>query len=160
MVRNGSQPSSGQIGQMAPEFVLKDQNGAEFRLSTFIGKRILLSFLSLAWTAESAEQVKVLEANNEIFESLNTVAVAISVDSVPSKKAWAANLGIAKLRLLCDFWPHGLVADEYEVLRQMVGYSERANIIVDENGRIAFVRKYGASDAPDIMEIIKMLKPS
>jgi len=53
---------------------------------------------------------EVLENNKETFNSLNTIAVGVSVDTVPSKKAWADSLGIRKTRLLSDFWPHGKVA--------------------------------------------------
>jgi len=53
--------------------------------------------------------MKSLEDNMDIFVSLNTVAVGISLDSIPCKKEWAENLGISKTPLLCDFWPHGMV---------------------------------------------------
>ena len=157
MVNTVKEVAARQIGQKAPDFILKDQYGEDFKLSAFRGKRVLLSFLPLAWTPESAAQVKALDASVGRFDGLNTVVVGISVDSVPTKKAWTAYLGTTKLRLLADFWPHGLVSDEYEVLRQMVGYAERANIIVDENGIITFVRKYAPGEVPDIEEIVRAL---
>jgi len=97
-------------GEDAANFVLLDQNEEEFKLSNFKGKRVLLSFHPLAWTYVCAEQMKSLEKNKPSFDSLNTVAVGVSVDSVPSKKAWADSLGIKNTRLLADFWPHGKVA--------------------------------------------------
>ena len=45
-----------------------------------------------------------LEENKENFDVLNTIAVGISVDSVPSKAAWAKELGIENTRLLSDFY--------------------------------------------------------
>jgi peroxiredoxin len=39
-----------EIGSRAPDFSLKDQNGKAVRLSSFKGKRVLLSFRPLAWT--------------------------------------------------------------------------------------------------------------
>jgi len=39
-----------QIGNQAPDFKLKDQNGKNVRLSAIKGKRVLLSFRPLAWT--------------------------------------------------------------------------------------------------------------
>ncbi|MCR4393773.1 MAG: redoxin domain-containing protein, partial [Dehalococcoidales bacterium] len=38
-------------GAMAPDFKLKDQNGKTVKLSSFKGKKVLLSFRPLAWTA-------------------------------------------------------------------------------------------------------------
>lgn len=145
-------------GQTAPDFVLKDQGGKEFKLSSLRGKRVLLSFHPLAWTSVCAKQMQSLEANKDKFESLNTVPVGLSVDPVPTKKAWAENLGIKSVRLLSDFWPHGYVAKLYGIFREKEGFSERANIILDENGRIVFFKIYDLPQLPDIEEIIKVLR--
>lgn len=146
------------VGDAAPDFELKDQDGKDFKLSALKGKRILLSFHPLAWTDVCAKQMKSLEENYATFESLNTVPVGISIDSVPTKKAWADNLGIKKARLLSDFWPHGAVAKLYDLFREKNGFSERANVIVDVDGRIAFFKTYPLSQLPDISEIIEAIK--
>ncbi len=145
-------------GQIAPDFSLKDQNGTEFKLSNYKGKRVLLSFHPLAWTSICAKQMQSLEANKDKFESLNTVPVGLSVDSVPTKKAWADNIGIKSIKLLADFWPHGNVAILYGIFREKDGFSERANIIVDESGKIAFSKIYELSQLPDTEEIINVIK--
>jgi peroxiredoxin len=102
--------------------------------------------------------MKSLEKNHDRFEKLNTVALGISVDTVPSKKAWAKELGIKNTRLLSDFWPHGKVAGLYGIFREKEGVSERANIIIDENSKVVFVKVYPISQFPDIIEIIKVLE--
>ncbi|OGO20981.1 MAG: thioredoxin peroxidase [Chloroflexi bacterium RBG_16_50_9] len=145
-------------GQIAPDFTLKDQNGQEFKLSGMKGKRVLLSFHPLAFTGICAEQMKALEANKDRFASLNTVPVGISVDSVPTKKAFAENLGIRSTRLLSDFWPHGQVARLYGVFREKDGIAERANILLDEQGKVIFSRVYDISQLPDIEEVFGVLK--
>jgi len=147
-----------QKGETAPNFVLKDQNGEELKLSDLRGKRVLLSFHPLAWTGVCAQQMQALEANKKTFESLNTVPVGISIDSIPTKKAWAESLGIKDVRLLSDFWPHGYVAKLYGTFREKDGFAERANIILDENGKIVFSRVYEIIQLPDINEIIGVLK--
>jgi len=146
------------IGDKAPDFVLKDQSGKDFKLSDFRGKRVLLSFHPAAWTRVCSEQMQSLEANKDTFESLNTVAVGLSVDTIPSKRAWAKNLGITSTRLLADFWPHGAVARLYGIFREKEGSSERANIIVDETGKVVFFKVYEISQLPDIQEIVSFLK--
>lgn len=145
-------------GDKAPDFELYDQNEKEFKLSDFKGKRVLLSFHPLAWTSVCAKQMKSLEENWKLFEKLNTIAVGVSIDSYPSKKAWAESLNINHIRFLSDFWPHGNVAGFFGIFREKDGFSERANIIVDEEQRIEFVRVYELSELPDIDEIITFLR--
>lgn len=145
-------------GDRAKDFALKDQNGKEIKLSHFAGKKVLLSFHPLAWTEICAKQMKSLEDNKEVFDSINTVAFGLSVDSVPCKKAWAENLGIEKTSLLSDFWPHGELAKLYGVFNEEKGISQRTNIIINEEQKIAFFKIYEIKTLPDIMEIINFLK--
>jgi peroxiredoxin len=146
------------VGTRLKDFSLKDQNGKEFMLSEQAGKRVLLSFHPLAWTSICAEQMKSLEANKKIFDSLNTVAVGISVDSVPCKKAWAEHLGIANTSLLSDFWPHGAVAELLGLFSEGDGIDERSNVLVNEDGKAAFVRVYERKQLPPIDEVIAAIK--
>ncbi|MBM4443752.1 MAG: peroxiredoxin [Chloroflexi bacterium] len=146
------------VGETAPDFVLKDQDGKDVRLSELRGKLILLSFHPLAWTEVCARQMQGLEENWGVFESLGTVPLGLSVDTVPSKKAWADHLGIKSVRLLSDFWPHGGVAAAYGIFREKNGFSERANIIVDRKGKIAFVKVYEIRQLPDIAQIMSVLR--
>jgi peroxiredoxin len=146
------------VGDRSIDFALQDQNRKTFKLSDHLGEWVLLSFHPLAWTSVCAKQMKALEDGNKIFESLNTVAVGISVDSVPCKKAWAESLGIVNTSLLSDFWPHGGLAQLYGILREKEGFSERANILVDQKGSIALVRLYDLKQLPDLNEVTDLLK--
>lgn len=102
--------------------------------------------------------MKALEQNYEEFEKLNTVPLGLSVDPVPSKKAWANSLGLKKLRILSDFWPHGEVAKLYGIFREKDGFSERANVIVNEEGKIIFFKVYPIRELPDLNEVLNFLK--
>jgi peroxiredoxin len=144
-------------GDRAKNFSLLDQNKKEFTLKAFKGKRVLLSFHPLAWTSVCSEQMKSLEKNKLAFDSLNTVAVGVSIDTVPSKKAWAESLGITNTRLLSDFWPHGKVAKAYGIFLKDDGISGRSNIIVDETGTIRLFKNYPLGQLPDIQEILNFL---
>jgi peroxiredoxin len=83
--------------------------------------------------------------------------VGLSIDSVPCKAAWARSLKIKKTRLLSDFWPHGTLAKSLGILRAE-GFSERANILLDEAGKVMFVKVYPIRQLPDIGEILTALK--
>ena len=102
--------------------------------------------------------MKSLEKTKEIFDTIKATAVGISVDTVPSKKAWADSLGIKSTRLLSDFWPHGKIAKLYGIFRQADGFSERANIIINKNFKITFFKIYRLDQLPDIQEIVNALR--
>ena len=145
-------------GEEAPDFTLKDQNGKSFTLSKQRGKKVLLSFQPLAWTPICQNQMKGLEDFYDEITSLNTVPVGLSVDSGPSKKAWGQSLGMKKLRMLADFWPHGAVAKLYGLFREQDGITERANVIIDEKGKVAWVKVYDIPQLPDVDEVINAIK--
>lgn len=146
------------VGSVAPDFSLSDQHKELFKLSEFKGKKVLLSFHPLAWTPVCAKQMLSLEENDKTFHELNTVAVGLSIDAVPSKNAWAESLKITKTRLLSDFWEHGSVAQKYGIFREKDGFSQRANILLDEKQTIIFVKTYPISQLPDINEIIQFIE--
>jgi alkyl hydroperoxide reductase subunit AhpC len=99
-----------------------------------------------------------LEKNKKVFDKFNTVAVGLSVDSVPSKAAWAKAIKVKQTRLLADFWPHGNVAKSLGLFREQDGISQRANVIIDEAGKVCFMKVYPIAQLPDIGEIIAFLK--
>jgi peroxiredoxin len=148
------------IGNEIPDFRLRDHKEDEVHLRDFRGKKVLLSFHPLAWTKICTEQMSSLEEKHELFTKLNTVAFGISVDPIPSKRAWAKELGITPIRLLSDFLPHGEVARKYGIFREKEGVSERANIIIDEEQKVIFFKMYLLHELPDITEIIKFLEAS
>jgi peroxiredoxin len=145
------------VGSKAPDFSLKDQNGKTVKLSRLKGKKVLLSFRPLAWTAVCHDQMRSLEENHMRLDELNTIALGIGVDSVPSNKAWGQSMDIRNTRLLADFWPHGAVAQLYGVFREADGFAERSNIVVDENQTVVFAKTYATSMLPDIDEVVDFL---
>jgi len=146
------------IGNKAPDFTLNDQNNKAVTLSKVAGKKIILSFRPLAWTPVCHDQMLSLENNFDLFKKLNTIAFGLGVDSAPSNKAWAGSMGISKTRLLADFWPHGGVAKLYDVFRETDGFSERANIIIDESQKVLFAKVYPVNQLPEITELIHFIE--
>ena len=146
------------VGSRVRDFSLPDQDGKQVQLSTLRGKKVLLSWHPLAWTGICALQMKSLEKNRRAFAKLGAVALGLSVDTVPSKKAWAASLKIKETRLLSDFWPHGKTAKALGIFRKDDGISQRANIILDETGKVIYVKVYPIKVLPPIEEILAVLK--
>lgn len=146
------------LGETVQDFILKDQENKEISLKELRGKRVLLSFHPLAFTPVCALQMKSLEENLETLTQLNTVPLGFSIDHAFTKGAWAKELGIQNVRLLADFWPHGEIAKRLDIFRERDGFSERVNIILDENGKVIFAKLYPIKEVPDMNEIIEFLK--
>lgn len=146
------------VGDVFGDFTLKSHTETTIDTAAMAGKKILLSFHPLAWTEVCAKQMQSLEANFETFQSLNTIPFGFSVDAVPCKKAWAKSLGIEKVDLLSDFWPHGGIAAKLGLFIEKFGFSERANVILDENRNAIFVKVYPIRELPDINEVLDFLK--
>lgn len=145
------------VGVLAPDFILMDQNEQNICLSDNKGKKVLLSWHPLAWTPVCTDQMRALETNWDKFQSLNTIPFGFSVDPPPCKKAWAVALQLNNIKLPSDFWPHGKVAQEYGIFNNQDGVSERANIIIDENGKVIWVKVYPSGQLPDINEVLQVL---
>lgn len=144
-------------GAEAPNFTLMDNHDNYIRLSDYKGKKVLLSWHPLAWTPVCTDQMRALETNWQSFEKLNTIPFGFSVDAPPCKKAWAMALNITNVSLPSDFWPHGGIAQKYGIFREQDGISERANVIVDENGKVQWVKVYPMQQLPDINEVLNIL---
>ncbi len=145
-------------GEDAIDFTLEDQFEDEFTLSDFKGEKVVLSFHPLAGTSICAKQMQSLDRKKMEFDDLNTIAVGISVDAVPSKLLWAEDIGVKHTRLLSDFWPHGEIIKKYGLFREEDGFSERANIIIDEDQKVIFSKVYPIGKIPDIEEVIDVLR--
>lgn len=146
-----------EIGNVAPDFSVKDNKDQNINLSDYRGKKVLLSWHPIAWTPVCTDQMRALENNWQTFQKLNTVPLGFSVDPTPCKKAWATAIVINNVSLPSDFWPHGKVAKDYGIFNEEHGVSERANIIIDESGKIKWAKVYYSQELPDINEVIQVL---
>ena len=146
------------LGKIVKNLTLQDKFSLDFVLSKMRGWRVVLSFHPLAWTPVCTLQMQSLEKNKKTFDNLHTIAVGLSVDSVPCKTAWAKAIKIKNTKLLADFWPHGNVAKSLGLFREQNGFSQRANVVLDQAGKVCFLKVYPIKELPDIDEIIAFLK--
>lgn len=99
------------------------------------------------------------EAEYAEFERYDAEVLGISVDSIPSHIAFAKSLGnIEKYPLLADFHPKGEVAKKYGVWIEDKGINERAIIIVDKEGKIAYIDVHDIGEQPENAQIIDELR--
>lgn len=146
------------VGEKIDNFKLPDQDENEVSLKDYNGKKVLLSFHPLAWTGVCTKQMEALDRNYSIFEENNTVALGLSVDPVPSKKAWAEDMGLKELKILSDFWPHGDISKGLDIFIEESGISGRVNILLDEEGKVKWYKEYDIPELLDIGEVLEEVK--
>jgi peroxiredoxin len=146
------------VGQSAPEFILKDQNQKEVKLSDFAGKkRVVLVFYPLDWSPTCTQEHVCFVNDMKNFDTLDAEVLGVSVDSVWSHKAYADKMGI-KYSLLADFHPKGAMSEKYGVYLGDKGITGRAIIIVDKQGKVAWVKNYDIPVVPDVKEVASALQ--
>lgn len=138
-----------EVGATAPDFVLKDQNNQEVRLSDFRGQRnVLLVFYPLAFTGVCQGELCEIRDNLNDFVNDSTQVLSISVDSSYAHKIWANQEGY-EFPLLADFWPHGAVADAYGVFNHERGIANRGTFVIDKQGVVRFAEMNMPGEARD-----------
>jgi peroxiredoxin len=145
------------VGDLAPDFELKDQDKNVVKLSDFRGsKNVVIVFYPLSFTGVCQGELCAIRDEIADFSNEDVQTIAISVDSTAAHKKWADEQGYA-FPLLADFWPHGEVARAYGVLNEDSGLAVRGTFIVDKDGRVAYKVVNAIPDARDQDEYKKVL---
>ena len=138
-----------EVGDLAPDFTLKDQNNQEVTLSQFKGdKSVLLVFYPLAFSGICSAELCALRDDLPRFADDGVQLLTVSVDSVFSHKVWAQQEGF-DFPLLSDFWPHGEVAQAYGVFFEPRGMATRGTFLIDKDGIVQFAEVNGPGEARD-----------
>ena len=78
-----------EVGTLAPDFVLQDQDGREHRLSDYQGKKVVLYFYPRDNTPGCTKQACGYSALAPDFADKNAVVLGVSKDSVKSHRNFA-----------------------------------------------------------------------
>jgi len=144
------------VGDVAPDFTLKDQDQREVTLSSFKGrKNVVLAFYPLDWSPVCTGENKCLTDDFPSFSDASAEVFGVSTDSFFSHKAWADSLGL-KHALLADI--HRTVCKAYGLYFADLNCSKRATVIVDKAGKVAYVKVQEIKTARDDKEILAALK--
>lgn len=127
-----------QVGDMVPSFILKDQNGNDFDISTLIGRKKLVIFFypkdgSLTCTREACY----FRDLSDVFDEADAVLIGISGQSVESHKEFAE-----KNRL-----NYTLLSDTGNKIRKLFGVPGsifglipgRVTYVADRSGKIVYI---------------------
>lgn len=129
-----------QIGSAAPDFVLPGAGGQLVKLSDFRGKRVILYFYPKDMTAGCTDEACQFRDEHTTFESLNTVIIGVSTDSLKQHEKFIAKYNLPFI-LLSD--EEHKVAELYDVwqLKKMYGKEYmgivRSTFVIDEQGILA-----------------------
>lgn len=144
------------VGDVAPDFTLKNQDGNDVSLASFKGqKNVVLAFYPLDWSPVCTNENKCLTDDFPSFSDANAELLGISADSFFSHKAWADSLDL-KHTLLADM--HREVCKAYGLYFPDLNCSKRATVIVAKDGKVAYVKVQEIKTARDDKEILDALK--
>lgn len=128
-----------EIGQKAPEFTSKDENGKEIKLTDYAGKKVVLYFYPKDSTPGCTAQACNLRDNYQALLDANYVVLGVSADSEKRHQNF-----IAKQNL-----PFPLLADTEKEVIELYGVWQlkkfmgkeymgivRTTFVIDENGVI------------------------
>jgi mycoredoxin-dependent peroxiredoxin len=136
-----------EIGSVAPDFELPNQNGEKVRLSDFRGeKTVVVVFYTYAFSGICTGELCGLRDDVSDFVNDGVETLAISCDPVPTLAAYAEHHAL-NYQLLSDFWPHGATSRDYGVFWDNTGFATRGTFIIDPAGIVRWCVVNGPGEA-------------
>jgi len=151
-----SAAQEGREGTGAPDFALRDGEGAEWRLSDQRGKVVVLLFYPGDETPICTRQMCSVRDRWEDYAATGAEVVGLSTNSVDSHKSFAEHHNLP-LRLLADVG--GKIAAAYGARSLIPGKVARSVFVIDRNGVVKYrdVRPLGLFRPKDD-DIIKAIR--
>jgi peroxiredoxin len=129
------------VGEQAPDFTLRDQDGEKVSLADFRGRKVMLVFYPGDFSPVCGDQLSIYQEVKPQIAEQGVELVGISVDSFFAHRAFREKLGI-DTTLLADFEPKGEVARAYgSYLDAPLGFANRTLVLVDEDGKVAWTHE-------------------
>lgn len=128
-----------EVGEMAPDFELPDQDGNPVRLDSFRGQKVVVYFYPKDDTPGCTIEAQGFRDDYELLQEKGIVVLGISKDDTESHKAFADKYGL-NFRLLSDTTGETIQnygcwveKDLYGIRRMGI---QRATFLIDEEGKI------------------------
>jgi len=143
------------VGDMAPDATLVANDLSEVKLSSFKGKKVVISVVPSLDTPVCDLQTK--RFNQEASKLGGTVVVTVSKDLPFAQKRWCAAAGATAVKTLSDY--RGNFGEIYGVLLKGLNLLARAIFVVDATGKVRYVQlvKEVASE-PDYEAVLKAVR--
>ena len=79
-----------EVGEVAPDFTLADQNRQEWHLADRVKQGdVVLCFVPLAFTGVCSAEMKCIATDFEVWTAKGATVVGLNCDSSAANKAWA-----------------------------------------------------------------------
>lgn len=127
-----------QVGQMAPNFTLPNEEGKPVSLDSLRGKWVVLYFYPKDMTSGCTIEAHNFQRDIDKYHADGAVVVGVSVDSVDSHKEFCAKDGLG-FTLLSDNKTD--VSQQYGVLANYMGMKmdKRTTFLINPEGKIVKV---------------------
>jgi len=127
-----------QIGDTIPSFILKDQNGNDFDISTFLGrKKLVIFFYPQDGSLNCTREACYFRDLSDVFEEAGAILIGISGQSVESHKEFAEKNRL-KYTLLSDTGNN--VRSLFGVPGRVFGLIPgRVTYVADRSGQVVYV---------------------
>ena len=119
------------VGESAPDFSLKDQDGVIHKLSDYRGKQVVIYFFPKAGTPGWIKEACGFRNTYFEFEKQGIIVFGISYDSQKTLKKFKANYNI----------PFLFLSDRKKVVSKQYGtkgflFPSRKTFVIDKNGKL------------------------
>ena len=142
------------VGEIAPNFSLKDQNGSIFELYKNLDKKILLVFYPKDNSMVCTKQLADYNNNIEMFNQNDIRVIAINTNSVNSHLSFCDELKL-NFPLLSDI--SKVVSKKYNAIN-ILGINKRKLVLIDKNKKIIFEKVNPFFNYTGTEEIISLFK--
>jgi peroxiredoxin len=126
-----------EVGQEAPDFTLRDENGEEVPLSSLRGRNVVLIFFPAAFSGICTKELHTATDLAERYGAAGAEVFGVSVDSPYALKAFKRDEGLA-VRFLADNHPKGEMSAAYDAYIPEAGVATRATYVIDKDGQVAY----------------------
>src|SRR5674476_835068 len=134
------------VGEVAPDFTLRDQNGKPVSLSDYRGvKSVVVVFYPFAFSGICTGELCEIRDNLGAFESDDVQVLTVSCDHMFTQRAWSDNQGYF-FPLLSDYWPHGGTAQAFGVFDESGGFANRTDQLLERGGVVRWALVNGRSE--------------
>ena len=127
-----------QIGDTIPAFILKDQNGNDFDITSFLGRnKMVIFFYPQDGSLNCTKEACYFRDLSDVFDEAGAIVIGISSRSVESHKEFAE-----KNRL-----KYTLLSDTENIVRKLFGVPGRVfglipgrvTYVADQSGKIIYI---------------------
>ena len=144
-----------QVGDKIPSFILKDQNGNDFDISTLLGsKKLVIFFYPQDGSLNCTREACYFRDLSEVFDEADAIVIGISSQSVESHKEFAEKNRL-KFTLLSD--NENRVRKLFGVPGRIFGLIPgRVTYVADRSGKVVHIFESQTDTQRHVDEALKI----